>query len=142
MNRTVVLVLLVFAGGLAPGRPAALRAAEPPQRPNVVFIFADDWGWGDLSCHGHPWLKTPNVDRLASQGIDFLQFNVLNPVCSPSRTAATTGHFPARYCIHEHFAPGMDARRNARLARSAGPDARAVSPTRQAIAPAISANGI
>lgn len=55
--------------------------------PNNVFIFADDWGWGDLSCHGHPWLKTPNLDRLASEGTDFRQFNVLNPVCSPSRTA-------------------------------------------------------
>lgn len=74
------------------------RAAETA-RPNIVFIFADDWGWGDLSCHGHPWLKTPNLDRLASEGIDFQQFNVLSPVCSPSRVAATTGQFPARYSI-------------------------------------------
>lgn len=73
-------------------------------KPNIVFIFADDWGWGDLSCHGHPWLKTPNLDRLARQGTDFQQFNVLNPVCSPSRTAVMTGHYPARYCIHQHFA--------------------------------------
>ncbi len=72
--------------------------------PNVVFIFADDWGWGDLSSHGHPWLKTPHLDRLAREGTDFHQFNVLNPVCSPSRTAAMTGHFPARYTIHQHFA--------------------------------------
>lgn len=73
-------------------------------RPNIVFIFADDWGWGDLSCHGHPWLQTPNLDRLASEGIDFQQFNVLNPVCSPSRAAVMTGHYPARYSIHQHFA--------------------------------------
>jgi N-acetylgalactosamine-6-sulfatase len=91
--------------------PVALRAAEPAPRPNIVFIFADDWGWGDLSCHGHPWLKTPNLDRLAAQGIDFQQFNVLNPVCSPSRTAATTGMYPARFCIHEHFAPGKNVQR-------------------------------
>ncbi|GAB6164146.1 sulfatase-like hydrolase/transferase [Thermostilla marina] len=76
----------------------------PVERPNIVFIFADDWGWGDLSCHGHPWLKTPNIDRLAREGTDFLQFNVLNPVCSPSRTAALTGMYPARFCIHQHFA--------------------------------------
>ena len=72
---------------------AGLNAADNA-KPNIVFIFADDWGWGDLSCHGHPWLKTPNLDRLAGEGIDFQQFNVLNPVCSPSRSAAMTGHFP------------------------------------------------
>ncbi len=89
---------------------APAPAAEVPQ-PNIVFIFADDWGWGDLGCHGHPWLKTPNLDRLAAGGIDFHQFNVLNPVCSPSRTAVTTGMYPARFCIHEHFAPGTNTRR-------------------------------
>ena len=40
-------------------------------KPNIVFIFADDWGWGDLGCHGHPWLKTPNIDRLAATGVRF-----------------------------------------------------------------------
>jgi N-acetylgalactosamine-6-sulfatase len=79
-------------------------APKPVGRPNIIFIFADDWGWGDLSCHGHPWLKTPHLDRLASEGVDFQQFNVLNPVCSPSRTAVLTGHYPARYSVHEHFA--------------------------------------
>ncbi len=74
------------------------------EQPNIIFIFADDWGWGDLSCHGHPWLETPNLDRLAAEGTDFQQFNVLNPVCSPSRTAVMTGHFPARYSVHQHFA--------------------------------------
>lgn len=85
----------------------ALQAADAPKvtpKPNIVFIFADDWGWGDLSCHGHPWLQTPNLDRLAREGTDFQQFNVLNPVCSPSRTAVMTGHYPARYSIHQHFA--------------------------------------
>ncbi|HEY6562913.1 MAG TPA: sulfatase-like hydrolase/transferase, partial [Pirellulaceae bacterium] len=90
--------------------PLSLSAAE---KPNIVFIFADDWGWGDLSCHGHPWLKTPNIDRLASEGTDFLKFNVLNPVCSPSRTAVMTGHYPARYSIHQHFAaPAQNHARN------------------------------
>jgi arylsulfatase A-like enzyme len=82
----------------------AVVHAAAPSRPNLVFIFADDWGWGDLSCHGSTWLKTPHLDGLAREGIDFQQFNVLNPVCSPSRTAAMTGHFPARYSIHQHFA--------------------------------------
>jgi len=72
--------------------------------PNIVFIFADDWGWGDLGCHGHPYLKTPNIDRLAEEGTDFHRFTVASGVCSPSRTAVMTGHFPARYNIDGHFA--------------------------------------
>lgn len=78
--------------------------AEAAQKPNIVFIFADDWGWGDLSCHGHPYVKTPNIDRLAKEGTDFHRFTVANGVCSPSRTAVMTGHFPARYNINGHFA--------------------------------------
>ena len=73
-------------------------------RPNILFIFADDWGWGDLSCHGHPYIKTPNIDRLAEEGTDFHRFSVASGVCSPSRTAVMTGHFPARYNINGHFA--------------------------------------
>ncbi len=77
-------------------------AAE--ERPNIIFIFADDWGWGDLSCHGHPYVKTPNIDRLAKEGTDFHRFTVASGVCSPSRTGVMTGHFPARYNIDGHFA--------------------------------------
>jgi N-acetylgalactosamine-6-sulfatase len=74
------------------------------ERPNILFIFADDWGWGDLSCHGHPYVKTPNIDRLAAAGTDFHRFTVASGVCSPSRTAVMTGHFPARYNVNGHFA--------------------------------------
>lgn len=73
-------------------------------KPNILFIFTDDWGWGDLSCHGHPYIKTPNIDRLAEEGTDFHRFTVASGVCSPSRTAVVTGHFPARYNIDGHFA--------------------------------------
>jgi len=73
-------------------------------KPNILFILADDWGWGDLSCHGHPYVKTPNIDRLAKEGTDFHRFTVASGVCSPSRTAVMTGHFPARYNIDGHFA--------------------------------------
>jgi len=72
--------------------------------PNIVFIFADDWGWGDLGIHGSEVYKTPNIDRLAEQGTEYYQFSVNSPVCSPSRTAAMTGHFPERYRIDQHFA--------------------------------------
>ncbi len=82
-------------------------------RPNILFIFADDWGWGDLGCHGHPYLKTPNIDRLAREGTDFHRFTVASGVCSPSRTAVMTGQFPARWNIDGHFAwVEQNAKRN------------------------------
>jgi len=72
--------------------------------PSVVFIYADDLGFGDLACHGHPRVSTPNLDRLAREGTDFQSFTVVNPVCSPSRTAIVTGQFPSRWGVHQHFA--------------------------------------
>lgn len=92
-----ILVYLLFLSTFA---MSVLGASHP----NIVFIFADDWGWGDLSCHGHPYVKTPNIDRLAKEGTDFYRFTVASGVCSPSRTAVMTGHFPALYNIDGHFA--------------------------------------
>lgn len=89
------------AAAVAAGAVAA-KAAEP--RPNVIFILTDDMGWADAHCFGHPYLKTPHLDRLASESTWFRQFYVANPVCSPSRTAFMTGHFPARHRVHQHFA--------------------------------------
>ncbi len=83
---------------------AAATSFAAAEKPNILFIFADDWGWGDLGCHGHPYVKTPNIDRLAREGTDFHRFTVASGVCSPSRTAVMTGHFPARYNIDGHFA--------------------------------------
>jgi arylsulfatase A-like enzyme len=76
----------------------------PGKLPNIVFIFADDWGYGDLGIHGSTFCETPNIDRMAKQGIDFQNFTVNSPVCSPSRVAVMTGQFPARHCVHRHFA--------------------------------------
>ena len=74
------------AGGTAHG------AARPP---NVVFIYADDLGYGDLGCYGSN-IRTPNLDRMASEGMRFTHFYSGNPVCSPSRTALMTGRYPPR----------------------------------------------
>jgi arylsulfatase A-like enzyme len=81
-----------------------MRPCMAAEQPNILFIFADDWGWGDLGCHGHPSVKTPNIDRLAREGTDFHRFTVASGVCSPSRTAVLTGQFPARFNIDGHFA--------------------------------------
>lgn len=105
----LALALLIVGSAICRAVDAPSGSGTPP---NIVFIYSDDWGWGDLSSHGHPWLKTPNIDKLADEGIDFRQFNVVHPVCSPSRAAAMTGIYPARFSIHQHFdKPSSNAKR-------------------------------
>ncbi len=67
-----------------------------PDRPNYVVIFCDDLGWGDLSCYGHPTIATPNLDRMASEGMRMTQFYVAASVCTPSRAGLMTGRYPVR----------------------------------------------
>ncbi len=93
----------VGVGGLVLSN-RTLKVRLSAGRPNIIFIFADDLGWGDLGCYGHPNIKTPNLDKLAQQGTLFKQFYVCGSVCSPSRAAIMTGHYPARHRIHGHFA--------------------------------------
>jgi N-acetylgalactosamine-6-sulfatase len=90
-------MIALCCGGVATG-------AEVTQRPNFIFILADDLGWGDLACYGHPQIKTPHLDQLSRQGILFTQFYVNGSVCSPSRCAFFTGQYPARHRIHGHYA--------------------------------------
>ena len=96
-----------FVGG-ALAAPSVLRASahgsqtedrRAPRRPNVLFILADDLGWGDLSCYGRPDYRTPNLDRLASEGTRFTQSYSASPVCTPSRCAFITGQYPARHRV-------------------------------------------
>lgn len=95
---TAVAVAALRPWGLAAGSQSA------KSRPNFVFIFADDLGWGDLGCYGNRQITTPNLDQLAAKGTLFTQFYVNGSVCSPSRTAVMTGQFPARHKVHGHFA--------------------------------------
>lgn len=78
--------------------PCAL-AAEPAAKPNIIMLLVDDMGWHDFSCFGNTEAKTPNIDRLAAEGIRFSQFYVNSPICSPSRVALTTGQYPQRWRI-------------------------------------------
>ncbi len=67
-----------------------------PTRPNIVIILADDLGYGDLSCYGHPLIRTPNLDKLATEGQRWTNFYAASPLCNPSRTALMTGRLPIR----------------------------------------------
>lgn len=74
------------------------------KRPNVILIFIDDMGWADLSCFGNIDAQTPNIDKLATEGICFEQFYVNSPICSPSRVAISTGTYPQRWNITSYLA--------------------------------------
>jgi arylsulfatase len=77
--------------------PTALAQEQPAKtQPNLIVILADDLGWGDLGCYGHPLIKTPNLDKLAAQGMRFTQCYAASAVCSPSRSAILTGRTPYR----------------------------------------------
>src|SRR5689334_9010089 len=81
----------VLSGALA----KKTRAAQPA-RPNVLYIMADDMGWGDLSCYGRPDYRTPNMDALAAQGLRFTDAYSASPVCTPTRCGFVTGRYPQR----------------------------------------------
>src|SRR5262245_43165655 len=72
--------------------PLGTGAAEPlaGKKPNIVFVLTDDQGYGDVSAHGNPVLKTPNLDRLRADSVRFTDFHV-SPTCSPTRSALMTG---------------------------------------------------
>ena len=89
--------------------------------PNMVILFADDLGYGDLSCYGHPTIRTPNLDRLAQGGIRLTSFYVAAPACSPSRAALLTGRYPLRTGMHRVIGP--DSERGMKLSEVTMADA-------------------
>lgn len=100
---------VALVAGLSCLGSAQAKAVEK-SRPNVIFIFADDWGYGDMGKHGSTFCKTPHLDRMAKEGVDFANFTVNASVCTPSRVAVMTGQFPSRQCVYQHF-NGLKANR-------------------------------
>jgi arylsulfatase A-like enzyme len=94
MLRRLCWVVALFAVGTVEW---GLVAAEVAARPNVVFILADDLGYGDVGCYGHPYARTPNIDKLASEGTRFTQFYSTGVTCCPARTGLMTSKFPATF---------------------------------------------
>lgn len=90
--------------GFSVSKSRSLESFAARQQPNIVFIFVDDMGYGDLSCYGNCELETPNMDRLADEGIRFTNYYVSSPICSPSRVGVTTGQYPSRHRINSFLA--------------------------------------
>ena len=97
-TRIVLALLSLLVSCASPERPS-----EAPRRPNFVFVFIDDLGYGDLSVTGNTAVQTENLDRLAREGLLVEQFYVASPICSPSRVGITTGQFPARWGVNSYL---------------------------------------
>lgn len=82
--------------------------ASSTDQPNFVVLFADDMGYGDLSCYGHPTTRTPNLDRMADEGARLTSFYCGAPVCSPSRAALLTGRYPIHAGMPRNTGPGSE----------------------------------
>ena len=91
MNKIIRLLLVSFT--VAVFSETAHSASTPP---NIIIIMADDLGYGDLGCYGHPSINTPNLDRMAAEGLRFTDFYAGQSLCTPSRAALMTGRFAVR----------------------------------------------
>ncbi len=89
MKRTMICLVTALIS------TASTWAADPAfgKKPNIILVITDDQGYGDLGCHGHPILKTPNIDKLATQSVRFTRFQV-SPTCAPTRSALMSGRAP------------------------------------------------
>jgi arylsulfatase A len=100
---------LKISGAAIAGLPSfasTINAAESTNKPNIVFILADDLGLHQLACYGSTFYKTPNIDRLAKEGMRFTDAYAACPVCSPTRASIMTGKYPARLHLTDYI-PGQ-----------------------------------
>lgn len=87
-------MVCVWAGMSLAGLAAFLPPTAPSSAPNIIVVIADDVNWDDIGCYGNPKIRTPNLDRLARQGIRFTNMYLTASSCSPSRTSILTGRYP------------------------------------------------
>ena len=93
MNRNLLSLLFILTAFTAAGQNSSNLNVS---RPNVIYIYADDLGYGDLSCYGATKIHTPNVDKIAAAGIRFTNGHCTSATCTPSRYALMTGEYPWR----------------------------------------------
>ena len=105
MIRSAFRLCLVFSFLI----PAAAFVQAETAKPNIVVFLADDMGWGDSATYGNPLIQTPNLDKLASQGVKFTQCYSACGVCSPSRSAILTGRTPYRNGVYRHLSGTHEA---------------------------------
>ena len=102
MTKLHFIRLLMLLGSLWAGEVSS--QAAPAARPNIIFILLDDQRWDDLGCYGHPVVKTPNIDRIAQEGVRFTRAFVTTPLCSPSRGSFLTGQYAHHHGIIDNTA--------------------------------------
>ncbi len=107
MNQTlpVNLFWLLFGVALASTFPSPCQSAVNEKKPNIILIVADDLGYGELGCYGQKWIRTPNIDQIAADGIRFTQFYAGSPVCAPSRCTLLTGKHTGHAYIRDNGNP-------------------------------------
>ena len=101
----MIAMSFIFSYGWIDGASGHEAKDAVRAKPNIVFLLIDDMGWPDLSCYGHQFHETPNIDRLAREGVKFTDFYAATPVCSSTRSTIQTGQYSARTCITD-FIPG------------------------------------
>jgi len=107
--RVVALVSAMSIAVTAAAAPATAAgpAADPPPRPNLVVILADDLGWGELGVYGQRRIRTPNLDRMAAEGVRFTDFYAGAPVCAPTRSVLMTGQHGGRTRVRGNAGPSL-----------------------------------
>lgn len=123
LRRLFLLQLTALLLCLAGTPTVGLADSIAGKKPNIIFILTDDQGYGDVSAHGNPILKTPNMDRLHREGVRFTDFHV-SPTCAPTRSALLTGRHEFKngitHTIHERERLALDAVTLPELLKSAG----------------------
>ncbi len=97
VSKLLAILFLLIAASL----PLSANLSAAQRQPNIIFIYADDLGYGDLGCFGSKAIKTPNLDRMAVEGLRLTNFYSVSPVCTPSRAALMTGRYAARMGIQQ-----------------------------------------
>src|SRR5262245_31000325 len=93
-----------FLAALAAWAVAAGVVRAGPTKPNIVLVLADDLGYAEVGCYGQKKIRTPNLDRMAAQGLRFTQFYAGSPVCAPSRCCLMTGKHGGHAAIRDNRA--------------------------------------